>query len=93
MSLKLIVSNSEIKRYGIGKSGRYRVMGDTQVAQFFMEMGWKPKYDLQQRAAEVERRMLDGLTRKEAEWDVDEEIQSDLENFTLLRFSKHATFS
>lgn len=95
MNLKLVVNkNDVIKKYGVGRTGRYRVMGDAQVAAFFMELGWKPKYDLQQRKAEIERRMQEeGLTRKEAEWDIDEEIQNDLELFTVLRFAKVSSMS
>jgi hypothetical protein len=94
MNLKVVINTPDlVKQYGIGKNGRYRVMRDTQVAAFFMELGWKPKYDLKQRRAEIEKRMEDGLTRKEAEWDIDEEIQSDLELFTMLRFAKVSSIS
>lgn len=88
MNLKLVVSTDDLTKYGVGVAGRYRVMRDPQVATFFMECGWRPKYNVEQRKAEISRRMTEGLTKKEAEWDIDEEIQADLELFTMLRFAK-----
>lgn len=86
------MNRDNLIKYGFGE-GRYRVMGDPKVAEFFMECGWKPKYDMEQRQTEIARRMADGLTEDEAQWDVDEEIQSDLELFTALRFAKVSAMS
>jgi len=62
-------------------------MKDYEVARFFMEQGWKPKYTMKERNAEVARRCVQGfLTRSEAEYEIDEEIQDDLENWVQMNF-------
>lgn len=73
--------------YGFGKSGRYRVMSDYQLAKYFIGLGWIPKFTLQQREAEINKRVADGLSRTEAAWEIDEEIQEDLENWIQLNFT------
>lgn len=75
--------------YGIGMKGRYRVMGDAAVATFFIEQGWKPPYTREERELEISRRMQElEFSREEAEWDIDEEIQKNLEQFVALAFAK-----
>lgn len=73
--------------YGVGK-GRYRCMKDGAIVDFFMEQGWRPKFTLRERQAEVVRLMReDHLSREDAEFMVDDEIQSDLEEWLMMNFN------
>lgn len=75
--------------YGLGMKGRYRIMAEPEAAMFFIERGWRPLYTRAEREVEIERRMReDEFTRDEAEWDVDEDIHRDLEEWVMLAFSK-----
>jgi hypothetical protein len=83
--MKVISLNAFI--YGFG-DGRYRCMKDESVVAFFLEQGWKPKYTAREREIEVQKRMGEGLTRSEAEFEVDDDINSDLEDWVQMNFSK-----
>ena len=84
--MKVTSLNSYV--YGAGKQGRYRCMKDEAIVDFFMDQGWKPKFTLRERNAEVERLMReDEISREDAEFMVDDEIQSDLEYWLMTNFN------
>lgn len=77
------------RKYGVGMKGRYRCMKESQIVNYFMSLGWKPKWTLAERNDEVIARMeRDELTKSEAEFAVDEDIQRDLEDWIQLTFHK-----
>lgn len=87
--MKKIVPLKKPTDYGIGIEGRYRVMANPNVASFFIDQGWEPPYTRESRETEIKKRMMrEGFTREEAEWDIDEEIQRDLEQWVALAFAR-----
>lgn len=60
---------------------------DDQVTTFFVEQGWVPP-TTEQREAEIRRKMESGLTRSEAECEVEENIRKDLKQFVQMEFAR-----
>jgi hypothetical protein len=63
-------------------------MKDEAIVEFFMGQGWKPKFTLKERELEVLRLIeQEKLSRVDAEFMVDDEIQSDLECWLMLKYT------